>query len=72
MLKPLGNIIGNIMRTLLLIVSLSFVYSLTTGCSSTAPGPGPGSSKGKEINDCMAKNTPEECDRQVNRRRTTY
>lgn len=58
------------MRTLLLILSLAFIYPLTTGCSSTSTTPA--STKGKEIVDCMDKGTPEECDRQVNRRRTTY
>lgn len=60
------------MRTLLIILSLTFVYTLISGCSSTTPTPTSTSTKGKEIVDCMDKGTPEECDRQVNRRRTTY
>ena len=39
---------------------------------SACYGPSNTKSKGQEINECMAKGSPEECDRQVNTRRSTY
>lgn len=53
------------MKTFFIVLTLGFTI-LTTSCNSTAP------SKGKQINDCMEKGSPEECDRQINRRSKSY
>lgn len=53
------------MKILSIIIVLGFAL-LTSGCNSTTP------SKGKQINDCMEKGSPEECDRQINRRSRSY
>ena len=62
------------MRTLLLMLSLSLVSLTTSGCGST-PVASPTDttpSKGKRISDCMDRSSPEDCDRQINRRSRDY
>lgn len=53
------------MKKLSIIIALGFTL-LASGCYGTTP------SKGKQINDCMEKGSPEECDRQINRRSRSY
>jgi hypothetical protein len=52
---------------IVLLLSSLLVLSACYGPSSST-----GKTRGQEINECMAKGTPEECDRQVNSRRSSY
>jgi hypothetical protein len=64
------------MRPFLIMLSLALASLVISGCGgspNTIPTEkGPSTSKGKRIVDCMDRGSPEECDRQINRRSRAY
>jgi hypothetical protein len=53
------------MKNLLIVFTFGLVI-LSSGCGNSTP------SKGQQTSDCLDRNSPEECDRQVNRRPASY
>jgi len=56
------------MRLLNMVLFITASGLLLAACGSNPSAPGrSGETKGQKINKCMAKGSPEECDRRINR-----